>query len=132
MNLLIFFILGIFIRPKFGWINYALPVNEWTNPQIFVSALAYLQLFCVLLNLVPIPGIDGFGIISPWLPADIRARVTAPHLRMVFMMVYFMMLWQSPLRGYIDAAMSTFAEHTLGVQIRSGYDSFVLAARGTQ
>lgn len=33
-----------------------------------VSLLAFLQLTALLFNLLPLPGLDGWGIIEPWLP----------------------------------------------------------------
>ncbi|NJL09460.1 MAG: hypothetical protein HC908_02245 [Calothrix sp. SM1_7_51] len=42
------------------------------------AALAYiitLNIFVVLINLIPIPGIDGFGIIEPWLPMRIKPKL---------------------------------------------------------
>ncbi|MBO9560149.1 MAG: site-2 protease family protein [Caulobacter sp.] len=36
------------------------------------SFLAFLQGFALVLNLLPLPGLDGFGVIRPFLPAAIR------------------------------------------------------------
>jgi Zn-dependent protease len=41
----------------------------------FFSALAYLgfiEATALVLNLIPVPGLDGFGIIAPWLPLSAR------------------------------------------------------------
>lgn len=43
--------------------------------QSLVNALAlmiFLQVGSVLFNLLPIPPLDGYGVISPWLPRDIQ------------------------------------------------------------
>jgi Zn-dependent protease len=51
-----------------GWITSA-------NGE-FWAALAFLcfmEVVAVLLNLLPIPGIDGFGILRPWLPYSLQA-----------------------------------------------------------
>jgi Zn-dependent protease len=37
-----------------------------------VALLAYLQLTALVLNLLPVPGLDGWGVIEPWLPDDWR------------------------------------------------------------
>jgi Zn-dependent protease len=37
-----------------------------------VAFLAFLQLTGLVLNLLPVPGLDGWGIIEPWLPRDWR------------------------------------------------------------
>jgi Zn-dependent protease len=37
-----------------------------------VALLAFFQATAVVLNLIPLPGLDGFGVLAPWLPASIR------------------------------------------------------------
>ncbi|MFO1118387.1 MAG: site-2 protease family protein [Beijerinckiaceae bacterium] len=39
-----------------------------------IGFLAYLQATAIVLNLLPIPGFDGFGIIRPHLPYDMQAQ----------------------------------------------------------
>jgi Zn-dependent protease len=34
--------------------------------------LAFLQAFALVLNLLPLPSLDGFGVIRPYLPADVQ------------------------------------------------------------
>ncbi|HHB90997.1 MAG TPA: hypothetical protein ENK60_06775 [Anaerolineae bacterium] len=36
-----------------------------------LSLLAFFQFFAFVLNLIPWPGLDGFGILEPWLPPSI-------------------------------------------------------------
>jgi Zn-dependent protease len=33
-----------------------------------VAFLTFLQVTAILLSVVPIPGLDGYGIVEPWLP----------------------------------------------------------------
>jgi Zn-dependent protease len=61
----------------------------------FWAALAFLvfvELSAVVLNLIPIPPFDGFGIIAPWLSIDIR--ILANRLGMLPLLVLFFLLWQ--------------------------------------
>ena len=48
-----------------------------TPPNVgFFAALAFLgfmEVVALLLNLLPIPGLDGFGILRPWLPYSMQA-----------------------------------------------------------
>ena len=37
-----------------------------------LSFLGYIEVFMVIINLVPIPPLDGFGILRPWLPYSIQ------------------------------------------------------------
>ena len=45
---------------------------------IFASLayLIYIEVFAVFFNLLPIPGLDGYGIIKPWLPKKVNQRLT--------------------------------------------------------
>ncbi|MBW4507767.1 MAG: tetratricopeptide repeat protein [Scytonematopsis contorta HA4267-MV1] len=61
-----------------GWHESALSNNENSFQLYAYSALAYsvtLNIFVVLINLMPIPGLDGFGIIEPWLPQTIKPKL---------------------------------------------------------
>lgn len=40
-----------------------------------LSFLGLLQFVAGILNLLPVPGFDGFGIIARWVPAQLRARI---------------------------------------------------------
>jgi Zn-dependent protease len=51
-------------------------IDSW--PHVFLSALAFLaflQVSAAFLNLLPIPGLDGYGIWEPWLPYSVRRQV---------------------------------------------------------
>ena len=63
--------------------------------ETFWAALAFLvfvELSAVVLNLIPIPPFDGFGIIAPWLSIDLR--ILANRLGMLPLLVLFFLLWQ--------------------------------------
>jgi Zn-dependent protease len=73
-----------------------------------VDACAYLgmlQLSATLLNLLPVPGLDGYGIIEPWLSYKTRAAVRpfAPY----GMLVVFALLFQPDVnRQFFDLLYS--------------------------
>jgi Zn-dependent protease len=57
-----------------------LGLEEHVGSQDFWAAiafLAFLQITALVLNLLPLPGLDGFGIIAPFLPRSLRAQATA-------------------------------------------------------
>ena len=63
--------------------------------QQFWAALAFLVLVefsAVVLNLLPFPPFDGFGMIAPWL--SIELRILASRLGMLPLIVLFFLLWQ--------------------------------------
>lgn len=52
-----------------------------TANQTFYAAFVFftqLQIIAAIINLLPVPGLDGYGIIEPWLPYDFR-RAIAPY-----------------------------------------------------
>jgi Zn-dependent protease len=47
-------------------------------PPVFLAALAFLamlQVTAAILNLLPVPGLDGYGVVEPWLSYSFRRRV---------------------------------------------------------
>jgi Zn-dependent protease len=63
-----------------------------------IGMLAMLEIFGVLLNLVPIPGIDGYGIISPFLPEGVRMALAPLHQ---FTFIFLLLLFFTPLGGVL-------------------------------
>ena len=128
MNLLLFGLLAIPLLPQFGWINTAQPSIQWETPQKFVAAMCYLQLLSVILNLVPIPPLDGFGIIGPFMNQETRLRLTLPPTGTMLFFGYFLVL-QTPGFGHM---IHTIMESIMGRQLagvsRAGFYA-VFAAR---
>ncbi|MFG2820375.1 site-2 protease family protein [Kitasatospora sp. NPDC048365] len=58
-----------------------------------LAFLAYLQITAAILNLLPVPGLDGYGVIEPWLSYKTRRAVEpfAPY----GMLVLFAVIWQT-------------------------------------
>lgn len=96
MNFLIFLICAIFLHPSVGWADYSVPFSSWGNGPMFVSAMAILQLLAVMINLVPIPPLDGFGAISPWMDPELRDKLTQPSVSIFLMIGYFLVLSRVP------------------------------------
>ncbi len=103
MNLLIFLLLAIPLQPKMGWIDYDnVSVKQWTSAQLFVATMCYLQLFAAVLNLIPVPSLDGFGIISPFLPEDLQDKLTKPPLGTMLFIGFFIVMSRTQARFYLD------------------------------
>jgi Zn-dependent protease len=94
MNLILFFACALPLHPKLGWANYSGP--DWTNAQTFLAAMAVLQMLAVMLNLVPVPPLDGFGAISPFLDEPTRQKLTTPPTSTILFLAYFFVLWKVP------------------------------------
>ena len=69
----------------FAFVLAAVIPHELTRDNTFfwagVAFLTFLQVTAALLNLVPFPGLDGYGIVEPYLPASWRrgAAKLAPY-----------------------------------------------------
>src|SRR5712692_5539788 len=90
----------------------------------FFAALAFLGFMLVvsvLLNLLPIPGIDGFGMLRPWLPYSLQA-VSARYSQLAIIGL-FIVLWNvAPARDafYGAALQITNALHIEQLLIIAG------------
>ncbi len=75
-----------------------LPWESWwlseTNMYFWpaLAMLGFLQVSALLFNLLPIPPLDGFGILAPSLPLDLRQRLRS--IGGLTMMVLFTVLWR--------------------------------------
>jgi len=81
----------------------AVVLQSWSRmglPNALFAALAflgYLQATALILNLLPIPGLDGFGVIRPFLPdPDARWLRQAEGLAMV---AFFLLVFMNPTAG---------------------------------
>ncbi|MEU2247298.1 site-2 protease family protein [Streptomyces sp. NPDC019224] len=74
-------------------------------PPAFRNALAFLALLQVtaaILNFVPVPGLDGYGVIEPWL--SLSARRAVEPIAPFGLIAVFALLWVPELnRAFFDA-----------------------------
>ncbi len=59
-----------------------------------LAFLAMLEVTALVLNLIPIPPLDGYGVISPYLPMSLRASVDQAGT--FLMLALFAVLWYVP------------------------------------
>lgn len=84
-----------------------------------MAVLAYFEVFAFLLNLLPIPPLDGFGAIASWLPVAVRAA--AWQFGNFSILILFLILWYVP-------GVSTFFEVLISdILAPFGVDPFSLA-----
>ncbi|MFE2725604.1 site-2 protease family protein [Kitasatospora sp. NPDC059327] len=93
-----------------GWLDGGEVHAVWNGYELSVAPLALalgflgmLQLSATLLNLLPVPGLDGYGIIEPWLSHKARRAVEpfAPY----GMLAVFALLWQPEVNHYFFEAV---------------------------
>ncbi len=71
MNLLLAVILSMLLR------FYFVPQYPTHIVTYSLAFVAQLQISAMLFNLIPMPGLDGFGAIAPWLPPAAEETVSA-------------------------------------------------------
>lgn len=109
-NFILFLILAAIVHPATGIVD---PARFDDRPWVMLlGAMTVLQMFGVLFNLIPIPPLDGFGIIEPYLPPDVRDR--ARSIGWVGLLVLFFVMFQS------DAVMEAFQDVVDSVLRRFG------------
>jgi Zn-dependent protease len=95
-NFLLFLALTLPFHPRFGWIEPSADPYQWTNLQMFLATLGLLQMVAVILNLIPVPPLDGFGAISPYLDPETRQKLLTPPLSTMLFFGLFLIIWQVP------------------------------------
>ncbi len=117
-NLLLFAVLAVVLHPKVGIVDPADP-----NPSNFVrflGVMAVLQIFSVLINLIPMPPLDGFGIIEPYLDYETRVRMRQPAVAYIGLFVLFFVVFR------IDAVGDVFFQTMFRITDAVGLDRELL------
>ena len=91
-----------------------------------LAFLIFLQASAILLNLLPIPPFDGFGIIAPWL--SIELQLLALRLGMLPLLLLYFFLWQGPVGAAFFNAVYNFAGilQVPDFLISAGHQQFLL------
>lgn len=98
----------------FGWRSWVTVENYAFWPAL--AYLAFLQVGALVFNLLPIPPLDGFGIIAPGLPPGLQHR--ADLLGNIPMLLLFMILWQD--NPITDAFWRRIFDLAAALQIPTG------------
>lgn len=90
-----------------------------------LAFLAFLQATAFILNLLPVPGFDGYGVIRPWLPKGVR-KMLAPLERFAFLIVFGVLFFFQPASDLLFG-LGVLLTYLLGVPLESaqaGMDAF--------
>ena len=90
-----------------------------------LAFLAYLQAMSFVLNLIPVPGFDGYGALQPFLPRAV-ARAIAP-VRGLAMLLILAALFFSPQVAEALFGLASVIVRAFGIggqQVLSGYEAF--------
>jgi Zn-dependent protease len=89
VNLLLALACILPFHPRIGWLQISMvpSVAEMTATEQFLCAMCVLQFFVGMLNLVPIPPVDGFGAIRPFFDPETQAKLSSPQVAYVGLFV---------------------------------------------
>jgi len=92
VNLLCFLACALPLHQNVGWVDPNSPLETWSSVQMFCGAMAVLQIYACFINLIPLPPLDGFRIIQPYLPATLVNQTRNPQIGMGFLLLLFFAL----------------------------------------
>jgi len=95
MTLLLFLGFALPLHPKVGWVNLGAS-QSWTNAQIFCGTMAVLQMLAALFNLFPVPPLDGFQALAPYMDPQQRLKLSTPPTSTMIFLGFFMIVWNVP------------------------------------
>jgi len=90
-----------------------------------LAFLAFLQVSALILNLIPLPPFDGFGVIEPYLPMNIRTSLA--QTRGMLAWAVFFLLWYVPAFNSLFWGSISFLAQLAGVPLQLvalGYNLF--------
>jgi Zn-dependent protease len=93
--------------------------------SVSLAFLLLLQVSAIFLNLIPVPPLDGFQAIAPWLPEDVRER--AMGISGFGLLIVFGALWMVKPLGYAFWKLIGSVIYLLGVNpslAADGYRAF--------
>jgi Zn-dependent protease len=70
-----------------------------------MGAMAWLQMLSVLFNLVPVPPLDGFGVIGAFMDERTRARFMTPPTSYLLFGALFVVLMSGGVFDYFHSAI---------------------------
>ncbi|MHC5111486.1 MAG: site-2 protease family protein [Planctomycetota bacterium] len=122
-NLLLFFIIAIVLNPSLGLVDLSQPDQPtWVR---LLCAMCVLEIFSVIINLIPIPPLDGFGIIAPWLPPELQQQARSMGLIGIFVLFFVIFRSQAVVQPMFDFMHR--AIDMMGLPVPTVWDNFRLA-----
>ncbi|HVN16048.1 MAG TPA: site-2 protease family protein [Anaerolineales bacterium] len=98
-------------------LGLALHFAPVTNSGIWpgLAFLGLLQVSAVVLNLIPVPPFDGYGIIEPYLPMNWRIQIA--NTSGMILMVVFLVLWFVPFVNSVFWGLVYLLAELLGIPL---------------
>ncbi|HEV2293530.1 MAG TPA: site-2 protease family protein [Tepidisphaeraceae bacterium] len=125
MNLLLFLLLSLPFHPAIGWITVDPNTPEsWTPTQMFLVTLAQLQFIAIVINLIPLPPLDGFQIVGAFMDEETRQKLMS--MSFFSFIVLFLVIMRTP--GLWTWIFSTTARVYLAVGFDADFLHFAITA----
>jgi len=121
MNFMLFLLLALPFHPRVGWIDPTVSVERYETWHIFLGSMVLLQGIAVAINLIPVPPLDGFNIIAPYMKEEARIKLTTPPISTYSMLALFLILWNVP------AVFEKIVWLIVRLLVRLGYDYDAIA-----
>jgi Zn-dependent protease len=121
MNLLIVILISACFR--FG----ILPNDPGSMPSVALGFVLQLQIWSILLNLIPVPPLDGFRAIAAWLPSQDKEKVLATSN--ISQWVLFILLFYVRPVQHVVLGIVFYLTHLCGVDfdvMLNGWEHFRL------
>jgi Zn-dependent protease len=97
MNFILFLLLSLPFHPSIGWIKVdpTDPTN-WKLAHMFLATMALLQMMAVVINLLPIPPLDGFQIVGAFMDPALRYKLMTPPYSTYALIALFLIVMRGP------------------------------------
>ncbi|MFP6596457.1 MAG: site-2 protease family protein [Candidatus Hydrogenedentota bacterium] len=104
-------------------------VDSKSNDPLWnaMAFLVILQLLAMVFNLIPVPGLDGFGAIAAWMDEGLRQRIYRYSNIMFFGLI--IVIWNVPKASQVLWGSVHLLGELLGVppeMARAGYNEFMI------
>lgn len=83
----------------------------WLSPAL--ACLIFLQIYVTIINSLPIPSLDGYGVIEPWLPRKLQIQF-AKYSESGFIFLFMLLWFVKPINLFFSSS-STIIAQNLGV-----------------
>ena len=91
--------------------------------------LIHLEIYVIIINSLPIPSLDGYGVIEPWLPNEIQTRLRKSSKYGILFL--FMVLWFVAPVGKFFGSLSNSIAQIIGVPLEAIGVGFALFNRAS-
>ncbi len=92
---------AILLAAIFLFTEIFMPWLPYEHPQLWggLGLLFFFQITSLVINLLPLPGLDGYGIIEPFLSPKTRATMRSVS-GLSFLLLFFLFMQDTPIRDF--------------------------------